>query len=32
MALALDECWIVVGRNKAGEVGLDMAEGLVGQS
>ena len=29
---ALDECWGVVARNEAGEVGLDTEEGLVGKS
>lgn len=32
MAQALDEHWVVVARNKVGEVGLDMEKGLVGKS
>lgn len=30
MALALDERWVAVGRNEAGEVGLGTEEGSAG--
>lgn len=32
MAQASDECWVIVVRKEAGEVGLDKEEGLAGKS